>query len=151
MQKWIWLLAAIALWNVMPAAQAQLWLRYGPRPGQPGRYDVRNPPLNPQPWMSPTLQGIYRDAQTATTPWPNRRSQAVPIPGLRFGPLSPCRPQDPLDSRSPWGPQSPFGPHGIIPREPRVADIIDQKQNGNPNPGASAQIPPEVLTQLGRF
>jgi hypothetical protein len=146
MQKWIWLVPAIALWNVMPAAQAQYRPRYGPRLWQPGRYDVRNPPLAPQPWMSPTLRGIYRDAQIATAPWPNRRPQAVPIP--RFGPLSPCWPLDPLSLQSPWGPQSSFGPHGIIPREPRVADILDQKQNGKPNPGASAQIPPGVLTQL---
>src|SRR5262245_16611803 len=141
MQKERWLLPAVVLWTVVPAAQAQLWLGSGPRPGQPGRYDVQNPPLAPQPWMSPTLQGIYRDAQTATAPWQNRRSPAVPISPLdlqsRLGPLSPCRPQDP------WGPQGSFGPHGINPPEPRVSDILNPKQDGTPNPDASAQIPPE--------
>ena len=74
MQKWMWLLPAIALWNVMPAAQAQLVPGYGPRPvGQYGpsvfgRYDPLAPqlpgvpglpggynPLHPSPFTGPSL------------------------------------------------------------------------------------------------
>ena len=104
MQKWMWLLPAIALWNVMPAAQAQLVPGYGPRPvGQYGpsvfgRYDPLAPqvpgvpgfpggynPLNPTPfpgqpfglqrWMPPTALDIARQAHTGN-----------PALGHRFGP-----------------------------------------------------------------
>jgi hypothetical protein len=147
MQKWIRLLPALALCNFLPPAQAQLVPGYGPRPGQPGRYDVHKPSLSPQPGMSPTLQGIYRDAQTATKPWSNHRSEAAQ-PASPFGPQSPCWPPDPFDPQCPWGPQSSYGPHGIIPGELRVAHFLDHKQNGNSSSGASAQMPAEVLTQL---
>jgi hypothetical protein len=141
MQKWICLLPAIALWNVTPTAQAQLWLRDTPRPGWPGRYDIHNPPLAPQPGMSPTLQGIYRDAQNATT-WPDRRYQSVPIPALQFGPTSPCRPGDPFDL------QSSFVPPGTNLLEQHMAAVLSQKQNDSPNPGAFAQVPLELRTPV---
>jgi hypothetical protein len=142
MQKWIWLLPAIALWHVTPAAQAQLWLGDAPRLGLPGRYDVHNPPLAPQPGMSPNLQRIYRDAWTATT-WPNRGYQAVPFPALELSPTSPCRPGDPFDPL-----QSSFVPPGTNLLEQRRADVLNQKQNDSPNPGVYARIPLELRTPV---
>jgi len=103
--------------------------------------------------------GVARPAAQAQY-YPEVRNPWRPVPGGVSGfppnwrpgpggaPYSPFGPQDPLDPRSPWGPQSHFGPLGIVPSEPRVGDTIDQKQNGNPNPAASAPISPEMLAQL---
>ena len=112
MRKLMWLLAAIVLGTTGPAAQAQFGPSFGPRPvgpyapngfnrsnplapqvpgipGKPGGYNplhsspFTGPSLSPQPWMSPTLQNIYRDAQIATAPWPNQAP--VGLPGLPGG------------------------------------------------------------------
>jgi hypothetical protein len=133
MRKMMWILAAIVLGTTEPAAQAQFGPRYGPRPigpygpggfnrsnplapqvpqipGLPSGYNPLHPPpftgpsLSPQPWMSPTLQNIFRDAQIATAPWPN---------------------QDPVGL-----PGSPGGRQPGMP--PTALDIIRQAQAGNP-------------------
>jgi hypothetical protein len=76
-------------------------------------------------------------------------------PAARANPsYSPFDPQNPGGVRNPFDPpssgewQSPLGSYRPIPPEPRVGDSIEQNPNGNPNPGASAQIPPELLAQL---
>jgi hypothetical protein len=69
-------------------------------------------------------------------------------------PYSPFDPQSPGGVRNPFDPpssgewQSPLGSYRPVPSEPRVGDFIDQNAHGNPNPGAYAQIPPALLTQL---
>jgi hypothetical protein len=147
MQKWIWLLPAIALWHITSAAQAQLWLRDAPRPGLPGRYDVHNPPLAPQPGVSPNLQRIYRDAWTATT-WPNRGSQAFPFPMLELGPISPCRSGDPFDLQPSWDPRGSFGAPGMNLLEQHRSAVLNQKQIESPNPGTFGQPPPDLHTPV---
>ncbi len=103
MKKWMWLLPAIALWNVTPAAQTQLVPDHGPRPvgqygpsvfdrydplapqvpgvsGLPGGYNPLNPrpftgqPFGRQPWLPPTALDIARQAHTGN-----------PALGHRFG------------------------------------------------------------------
>ncbi len=170
MKKWMWLLPAIALWNVTPAAQAQLVPGYGPRPvgpygptrpgqvgrsaptlpGQPGRYDVRNPPLAPQPGMSPLVQGIYQDAPIGrAAPWPDRNPHNRDpwgFPGWPGG----YNPLPPSPFTSP-----PLGPQPWVP--PTALDLTKRAQAGNP---ALSQLvgpwpnrdpfPRDPLTGLGR-
>jgi hypothetical protein len=148
MRELMWLLAAIVLVTTGPAAQAQFGPPFGPRPvgpygpngfnrsnplapqvpqipGLPGGYNplhpspFTGPSLSPQPWMSPMLQNIYRDAQIATAPWPNHDSLGLPgLPG-GYNPLNP----------SPFTSQ-PFGQQPRMP--PTALDIMRQAQTGNP-------------------
>jgi hypothetical protein len=60
-----------------------------------------------------------------------------------------------LRTRSPFDPpngarsRGAVGSHGVLPGEPRVSDVLRQKQNAPPaSPNASAQVPPEALAQV---
>ena len=90
----------------------------GPALAQPGRLDAWRPDMTPPPNWQPG--GAKRPS------WPSRPLGLPDNPLLRL---------------------SSGGPHGIIPREPRVSDFIDQGQRGNPNRGAP-QISVEALRQL---
>jgi hypothetical protein len=100
----------------------------------PGRLDTYRPNMDiPPNWQS---------GPGGT--WPVRPSGPV-------GPQGPNGPNIPGIGRGFFGSESgpgSFSPQpGIIPREPRPSDFIDQGRSGNSNPGA-AQIPPELLSQL---
>ncbi|HVS38776.1 MAG TPA: hypothetical protein VMS17_24685 [Gemmataceae bacterium] len=69
-------------------------------------------------------------------------------------PYSPFDPSSPGGVRNPFDPpssgewQSQLGQYRAVPPEPVVGDFIDQNPIGEPNPAASAAIPPEVVAQL---
>jgi hypothetical protein len=64
-----------------------------------------------------------------------------------FDPSSPGGVRNPFDPPSSGEWQSRFGSYRPVPTEPRAGSFPDQ-QDANPNPGAAAPIPPELISQL---